>query len=216
VLLHCWAWRRSDVLLAADDPSAVEQAADRLMRGELVAFPTETVYGLGARADDDAAVAHIYAAKGRPSEHPLIVHVADAKHAQVFAAQWPPVAQRLAAAFWPGPLTIVLPATPAIAPAVLAGGTTVAIRVPAHEIARALAQELGFPITSTSANRSGDAPAVTGADLSRLGRDDIDLLLDAGPCPGGLPSTMVEMDAHGPRLVRAGAVAWERVLRSLE
>ena len=197
------------------DRSAIARAAAILRHGGVVAFPTDTFYGLAADPRNDAAVSRIYEIKGRPlvAAMPLIAASREqADGAAVFDA----AAERLAASFWPGPLTIVLPATPAIAPAVLGGGTTVAIRVPAHEIARALAQELGFPITSTSANRSGDAPAVTGADLARLGRDDIDLLLDAGPCPGGLPSTIVEMDAHGPRLVRAGAVAWERVLRSLE
>ena len=97
------------MLLSASDSQSVDRAAERLAAGGLVAFPTETVYGLGARADDDGAVAKVFAAKGRPSEHPLIVHVADAQHARAFTQEWPPLAERLAAAFWPGPLTLVVP-----------------------------------------------------------------------------------------------------------
>jgi len=200
---------------AGPDRAAIVRAADVLRRGGVVAFPTDTFYGLAVDPRNEAAVSRVYEIKGRPavSAMPLI---ASSREQAGAAAVFDEAGERLASAFWPGPLTIVLPATPAVAPLVLAGGRTVAIRVPDHEIARALAHELGFPITSTSANRSGQPPAAEGADLAHAGLDDIDLLLDAGPCRGGLPSTIVEMAASGPRLVRAGAVAWDRVLRSLE
>lgn len=197
------------------DRSAIARAAAVLRSGGVVAYPTDTFYGLAADPRNDAAVSRIYEIKGRPaaSAMPLI---AGSRDQAAQAAGFDAVADRLASAFWPGPLTIVLPALPGLAAPVLGGGTTVAIRVPAHEIARALARELGFPITATSANRSGQPPAATAADLGNAGLDDVDLLLDAGPCRGGLPSTMVEAQGEGVRLVRAGAVAWERVLESLE
>ena len=166
----------------------------------------------------DDAVARLFAAKGRePSAAvPLIAASIDqAQEAAILGDR----EIRLARTFWPGPLTIVVPARSGIAPAVLAGGTTVALRVPAHAVARALAAVFGFCITATSANRSGDPPAVTGADVSAALETSIDLLdvlLDAGAATGGPPSTIVEMAESGPRLVRAGAVAWSRVLESLE
>jgi L-threonylcarbamoyladenylate synthase len=126
---------------------------------------------------------------------------------------------QLARTFWPGPLTIVLPARSGLAAAVLGGGTTVALRVPAHAVARALAAAFGFSITATSANRSGNPPAVTGADVADAldtVLDRLDVLLDCGAVTGGPPSTIVEMAESGPRLVRAGAVAWNRVLESIE
>src|SRR5690348_4252206 len=124
-------------LLDAQDPPSIERAAQALADGALVAFPTETVYGLGARADDDAAVARVFAAKGRPADHPLIVHVADAAAAQRFAAEIPPVAQRLMQAFWPGPLTVIVPRAPHLAAAAAGGQGTIGLRCPAHPLAHA-------------------------------------------------------------------------------
>jgi L-threonylcarbamoyladenylate synthase len=183
------------VLLAADDPRAVEQAADRLMRGELVAFPTETVYGLGARADDDAAVAHIYAAKGRPSDHPLIVHVADAKHAQVFAAQWPPVAQRLAAAFWPGPLTLIVPRRNGIGGAAAGGQDSIGLRCPQHPVAQALLLACGGPCEVGIESAIVDCSRIDSAGpvLLRPGALTREALAAAAGMPIGEP------DAHAPR-----------------
>ncbi|MDC6169883.1 L-threonylcarbamoyladenylate synthase, partial [Paucibacter sp. XJ19-41] len=129
------------MLLNGSDPADIARAARHLAEGELLALPTETVYGLGARADDDAAVAKIFAAKGRPSDHPLIVHVLDAVDAADFAAQLPPVAQRLMAAFWPGPLTLILPRAPGIGAAAAGGQTSIGLRCPAHPVARALLAE---------------------------------------------------------------------------
>jgi L-threonylcarbamoyladenylate synthase len=197
------------------DRSAISRAGAVLRRGGVVAYPTDTFYGLAADPRHDAAVSRIYEIKGRPPAAAMPLIAASREQAGQ-AAGFAGVADRLATKFWPGPLTVVLPALPGLAAPVLGGGTTVAIRVPAHEIARALARELGFPITATSANRTGQPPAVTAADLGSAGLDDVDLLLDAGPCRGGLPSTMIEAQGEGVRLVRAGAVPWERVLESLE
>ena len=203
------------MLLAADDPSAVEQAADRLMHGELVAFPTETVYGLGARADDDAAVAHIYAAKGRPSDHPLIVHVADADHAQVFAAQWPPVAQRLAAAFWPGPLTLIVPRKSGIGGAAAGGQDSIGLRCPQHPVAHALllaCAARGVPgLAGPSANRFGRVSPTTAAHVVDEFGDGV-TVLDGGPCEVGIESAIVDcsrIDSAGPVLLRPGALTRE-------
>src|SRR5262245_42273002 len=133
---------------------AISQAAEALRRGGLVAFPTETVYGLGAAALDPAALARVFAAKGRPATNPLIVHVPDAEQARALTAAWPEAAARLAARFWPGPLTLVLPRNARVPDLVTAGGLTVAIRVPAHPVALALLRAASLPVAAPSANRS--------------------------------------------------------------
>ncbi len=200
------------------DAHAIAQAVDVLNRGGLVAYPTDTLYGLAADPRRDGAVARLFAAKGRDAwvAVPLIAASLDqAREAAVFGDR----ELQLARTFWPGPLTIVLPARSGLAAAVLGGGTTVALRVPAHAVARALAAAFGFSITATSANRSGNPPAVTGADVADAldtVLDRLDVLLDCGAVTGGPPSTIVEMAESGPRLVRAGAVAWNRVLESIE
>jgi L-threonylcarbamoyladenylate synthase len=146
-------------ILDGRDPASLDAAAERLAVGDLLAFPTETVYGLGARADDDAAVARIFDAKGRPRGHPLIVHVADAAHAGAFAANWSALAQRLAAAFWPGPLTLIVPRRDGVAGAAAAQQPTIGLRCPAHALTHALlvrAAALGVPgVAGPSANRFG-------------------------------------------------------------
>src|SRR5437764_451481 len=139
---------------AAPDGRAVERAAAVLRSGGLVAFPTETVYGLGANARDAAAVARIYAAKGRPARNPIIVHVADVDAARAVVADWPDAAARLAERFWPGPLTLVLPRGPAVPDVVTAGGPAVAVRVPGHPVALALLRACGLPLAAPSANSS--------------------------------------------------------------
>jgi L-threonylcarbamoyladenylate synthase len=197
------------------DPAAVEAAARCLAAGGLVAFPTETVYGLGADAANGEAVARLYAAKGRPAFNPLIAHVADyeaAARLAVFDAD----ATRLAEAFWPGPLTLVVPKRPdaAIAPLALAGLDSVALRVPAHKTARALLQAFGGPVVAPSANRSGHVsptmPAHVLADL----RGRIDLIVDDGPCPVGVESTIVACIGE-PALLRPGGVPREEIERVL-
>jgi len=204
-------------LVAANslDTPLVARAVDVLRDRGVVAYPTDTFYGLAVDPRSSEAVSKLFRVKRRsPSTAiPLIASsIEQAERVAIFS----PADIRLAQRFWPGPLTLVMPARPGLADAILAGGTTVAVRVPAHPIACALATEFGFCITSTSANESGEPPAVTADDVVSAVGERIDLLLDAGPTAGGPPSTVVEMTAEGPRLIRAGAVLWDRVLESLE
>jgi L-threonylcarbamoyladenylate synthase len=200
------------VLLDGKKPDAITQAAERLVAGELVAFPTETVYGLGARADDDAAVAKIFAAKGRPSEHPLIVHVADAAHARAFAAEWPPLAERLASAFWPGPLTLIVPRRADIGATAAGGQNTIGLRCPAHPLAHALLVECaarGVPgVAAPSANRFGRISPTTAAHVVQEFGDMI-TVLDGGACDVGIESAIVDCSRGAPVLLRPGALTRE-------
>jgi L-threonylcarbamoyladenylate synthase len=193
------------VLDAASD-DALDRAAAVLRAGGLVAFPTETVYGLGASALDEAAVRRIFAAKGRPAANPLIVHLAGAEEARRVVGDWPELAARLAERFWPGPLTLVLPRGPAVPAVVAAGGPTVAVRVPAHPVARELIRRAGVPIAAPSANRSTRlSPTRAGHVLRDLG-GAIDLILDGGPTAGGIESTVLDLTGRPPRLLRPGLV----------
>lgn len=212
-------------------PDAIEQAAQRLADGGLLALPTETVYGLGARADDDAAVARIFAAKGRPADHPLIVHVANQAAAMYFVASFPPVAQRLAAAFWPGPLTVIVPRHPDMARAAAGGQDTIGLRCPDHPVARALleacAQRDVLGVAAPSANRFGRisptqaAHVVDEFDGRGEGLDEV-WVLDGGACGVGIESTIIDCSRGRPVLLRPGkltlaeieAVAGEPVLWS--
>lgn len=183
---------------------AVREAARVLAGGGLVAFPTETVYGLGARADRAEAVRRIFTAKGRPAGNPLIVHVADRGGAAALAAEWPEVADALAAAFWPGPLTLVVKRAPgAVADEVAAAGPTVAVRVPAHPAALALLQAARVPVAAPSANRSTTVSPTTADHVLKTLDGEIDVVLDAGPTGFGIESTIVDVsgavrhaDAH--------------------
>jgi len=188
-------------------PENIARAAARLRSGELVAFPTETVYGLGANALDAAAVAKIFAAKGRPSNNPLIVHIADVADATSLVSEWPATAQRLAEAFWPGPLTIVGKKSGAVPDLVTAGGATVAVRCPAHPIARELLRLAGVPIAAPSANRSGELSPTTAEHVHQSLGDRVGFILDGGPCPGGLESTVIDLSGTVPRLLRPGLIA---------
>ncbi|WP_428421615.1 L-threonylcarbamoyladenylate synthase [Methylibium sp.] len=201
-------------LLDGHAPQAVAEAARLLAAGGLVAFPTETVYGLGARADDDAAVARIFAAKGRPADHPLIVHVADADGAQAFAAELPPLARRLMAAFWPGPLTVIVARREGIAAAAAGGQGTIGLRCPAHPVAQALlrsAATLGVPgVAGPSANRFGRVSPTRAAHV--VGEFDADLaVLDGGDCEVGIESSIVDCSRGHPVLLRPGVLARERI-----
>jgi L-threonylcarbamoyladenylate synthase len=194
-------------LLDAHDPSAVQAAADALAAGELLAFPTETVYGLGARADDDVAVQRIYAAKGRPADHPLIVHAASVEKAQCFAAVWPAAAKALATAFWPGPLTLIVPRAPGKAQAAAGGQGSIGLRVPAHPVAQALlsrALQRGVPgVAAPSANRFGRVSATCAAHVVQEFGPEL-RVLDGGECPGGIESAIVDCTAAVPALLRPG------------
>ena len=196
------------------DADAIDRAARLIADGELVAFPTETVYGLGARADDDAAVAKIFAMKGRPVGHPLIVHVADRAGASRFAANLPPVAERLIDAFWPGPLTVIVDRLPDVAASAAGGQTTIGLRCPAHPVAHALllkAGELGVPgIAGPSANRFGKVSPTSAAHVvDELGADL--LVLDGGPARLGIESAIVDCSSGRPVLLRPGVLARERI-----
>jgi len=185
----------------------VTTAAEALRGGKLVAFPTETVYGLGANALDSAAVARIFEAKGRPATNPLIVHVADTSDLPLVVAAVPPRASELIAAFWPGPLTLVLPKAPGVPDAVTAGGPTVAVRCPNHPLALELLRAAGVPVAAPSANRSGELSPTTAAHVLASLDGRIDFVLDGGPCPGGLESTVLDVTGAVPRLLRPGLVS---------
>lgn len=187
--------------------TVVERAAEFLRRGGLVAFPTETVYGLGANALDPAAVQRIFLAKGRPSNNPLIVHVATVAAARELTTSWPDTAQRLSEQFWPGPLTIILPKAAQVPDLVTGGGPTIALRIPRHPVALALLTAVKLPIAAPSANRSTELSS-TKADhvLSNLG-GRIEMILDGGPTPGGLESTVVDLSGSVPTLLRPGLIS---------
>ena len=188
------------------DTDAIARAAELLRDGELVAFPTETVYGLGADATSAAAVEAIFTAKGRPARNPLIAHVADAEAARR-EALFDDRAERLAARFWPGPLTLVLPrsAGSSLVPAVSAGLDTVALRVPSHVTALALLQAAGVPVAAPSANPSGYLSPTTAEHVADALGERVALILDGGACPIGLESTVVDLSGPTPRLLRPGA-----------
>ena len=188
------------------DPVVLRRAAAILRGGGLVAFPTETVYGLGANALDAAAVARIFAAKGRPSFNPLIVHVADEESARSLTLNWPPAAARLAAAFWPGPLTLVLPKHPSIPDVVTAGLSSTAVRVPAHPVARALIRAAGVPLAAPSANRSTELSPTRAEHVVESLGERIDLVLDGGPTDVGIESAVVDLTGPTPRLLRPGTI----------
>jgi L-threonylcarbamoyladenylate synthase len=194
---------------------AIEAAARCLASGGLVAFPTETVYGLGADARNGEAIARLYAAKGRPSFNPLIAHVADiadAQRAGVFTA----AAKKLAAAFWPGPLTLVLAKRPdcSVADLALAGLDSVAVRVPAHPVACAILKAFGGPVVAPSANRSGHVSPTSAAHVLADLRGRIDLIIDAGPCTVGVESTIVSC-VDEPALLRPGGIPREAIEKVL-
>ncbi len=193
--------------VAVADTQTIERAAGIIRLGGLVAFPTETVYGLGADATNDAAVARIFAAKGRPRFNPLIVHIASLADARKLAS-FPPGAVALARAFWPGALTLVLPRLPAtpVSRLASAGLDTVALRVPDHAIAQALLAAAGAPIAAPSANRSGELSPTRAKHVADSLGAAVDLVLDGGATSFGIESTIVGFDAKGPVLLRPGAI----------
>ena len=197
-------------VLSGRDPHAVREAAAQLAAGDLVAFATETVYGLGARADDNAAVARIYTAKGRPSGHPLIVHVADAAAAAHFADYISPVAQRLMAAFWPGPLTLIVPRRAGVAAAAAGGQNSIGLRLPAHPVALALLREaavLGVAgVAAPSANRFGRVSPTQAAHVVAEFGPAL-WVLDGGACDIGIESAIVDCTRARPALLRPGQLS---------
>jgi len=202
------------MVLDGSDALALQQAAGLLAAGELVAFPTETVYGLGARADDDAAVAKIFDAKGRPANHPLIVHVAEPRDAERFARSVPAVARRLMDAFWPGPLTLILPRADGLAAAAAGGQSSIGLRCPSHPVARALlaaAQQRGVAgVAAPSANRFGRiSPTLAAHVASEFG--DALTVLDGGACELGIESSIIDCSRGHPVLLRPGVLTRARI-----
>jgi L-threonylcarbamoyladenylate synthase len=193
------------------DPHAVDEAGALLRAGGIVAFPTETVYGLGANALDAAAVERIYVAKGRPTYNPLIVHVLDADRARALAAEWPAMADRLASAFWPGPLTLVVPKQALIPDIVTAGLQSFGVRVPSHPVARALLAAAGVPVAAPSANRSMMLSPTRGSHVSKSLGEAVDLLLDAGPTTVGIESTVLDLTSDPPRILRPGSISTRQI-----
>nr|WP_207793994.1 L-threonylcarbamoyladenylate synthase [Ramlibacter algicola] len=214
---RCWASKGSEsVLRDARDPAAIEAAVQALQAGELVAFPTETVYGLGADAGNGDAVAGIFRAKGRPADHPLIVHVADAAAAGVFASSIPDFARRLIDAFWPGPLTLILPRRGGIADVAAGGQDTIGVRCPAHPAAQALlracatAQPPVHGIAGPSANKFGRVSPTTAAHVQSEFGPGL-LVLDGGPCQVGIESAIVDCTRGRPVLLRPGMLDVARI-----
>lgn len=185
--------------------SDIQLAADELSRGGLVAFPTETVYGLGADALDENAVRQAFALKGRPAHNPLIVHVSSTEMASRLVRKWSETAERIASRFWPGPLTLVLPKADRVPSVVTGGGGTVAIRMPDHDLARSLIESFGGPLVGPSANRSGTISPTTAAHVEDSLGPDI-LVLDGGPCPRGIESTVIRLTEAGAEILRPGVI----------
>jgi L-threonylcarbamoyladenylate synthase len=190
----------------------IAHAVDLLRAGKLVAFPTETVYGLGADATNEAAVRHLFAVKGRPADHPVIVHVARVQQLHSIAIDVPPVARALAKECWPGPLTLVVRRRPdAIADAVSGGRDTVGVRIPAHPLAVELLEAFGGPVAAPSANRFGKVSPTTAEDVRADLDGDADLVLDGGACTVGVESTILDITGDEPRLLRLGGVSEARL-----
>jgi len=193
------------MVLPGTDPQAIAEAARRIQAGELVGFPTETVYGLGADASSDSAVAGIFAAKGRPSDHPLIVHVADAAQVNDYAAGVPPFAARLIKAFWPGPLTVILPRKPGVAAAAAGGQDSIGLRCPSHPVALAFLKACNTGVAGPSANRFGRVSPTTAQHVQQEFGDSL-LVLDGGPCDVGIESSIVDCTRGRPVLLRPGVL----------
>ena len=198
------------------DAEAIEQAARIICAGGVVAMPTDTLYGLAADPFRADAVARVFAVKGRHAERALPLIAADTAQVEQLIGELPPMAVALAARFWPGPLTLLLAAPAALAPDVAGGTGRVGVRVPAHETARALCRACGTVLTATSANVSGDPASADPDEVERTIGERVDVLLDAGRTAGGRPSTVVDATGAAPRLVRAGAVAWNEVLACVD
>ncbi len=193
------------------DESAIQKAADLLRQGKLVAIPTETVYGLGADAKNPEAVKRIFAAKGRPADHPLIVHILDKAALEEWAIEIPEIAWKLADRFWPGPLTIVLLKHPDVPMEVTGGQDTVALRVPNHPVALSVLQKFGGGIAAPSANRyCRISPTLASHVEEELG-DKVDMILDGGACQVGLESTIVDLSSGQPKLLRPGQISKSQI-----
>lgn len=195
--------------------AAVQRAAELLRAGEVVALPTETVYGLAANALDPHAVAKIYEVKGRPAHNPIIIHVAGFELARECVTQWPDAAALLARSFWPGPLTMVLPRAPGIPDLVTAGGETVGVRWPSHPFMQAVIRECGFPLAAPSANLSNSISPTNAQHVAKQLGDKIPLIVDGGQAQVGIESTVIDLVAQPPRVLRPGMIHEESLLAVL-
>ena len=193
-------------VIPASHPQALAAAVHVIQEGGLVCFPTDTVYGIGAAAADDAAVRRLYAVKGRPLDKPLPLLLAEAGDA-ARVAEVTPLVRALAHRFWPGALTIVMRKSPSYRSLALAGGDTVAVRVPDYEFVRRMVRDLGWPVTGTSANRAGARAAVSSAEVAFQLGEMVDLIVDGGRLSGGAESTVVDITAAPPEVLREGAVS---------
>jgi len=199
------------VCLSAGAPGALEQAVETLQRGELVAFPTDTVYGLGAHAFQPAAVLRLYAVKDRPSRRPIPLLLPEPAAMLAVCADIPPLAWQIAERFWPGGLSLVLRRGPRVPDAVTAGGPTVAVRVPDHPLVRELCRRLGAPLATTSANRHGQPDPATAGEVEAALAGRIPMILDGGPSPGGVASTVLDLTVSPPVVLRHGPVTTEQL-----
>jgi L-threonylcarbamoyladenylate synthase len=206
---------RSTKLLPAT-PAAIREAAGVLREGGLVAFPTETVYGLGAGAEDPVALHKVFLAKGRPANHPVIVHLYDVAMIDELAAAVPPAARKLAEAFWPGPMTLIFRRSRRVSELVTGGLDTVGLRVPAHPVARELLREFGGPLAAPSANRFGHVSPTRAEHVLADLQGRVDLILDGGPCPVGLESTIIDCSSERVSVLRPGAVTAEQIATVLK
>lgn len=197
------------------ESSTIQAAVRQLVEAKLVAYPTETLYGLGADPRQPAALERLFRAKGRSAAHSVPLVAGSREQVETHVGRLSPIAHRLADAFWPGPLTLVIPAHPALSGRLLGGRDSVAVRVPGHAVARGLAVELGHPITATSANRSGAPAARTAVHAIDALGPDLALVLDGGVTEGDVPSTIVDVRTSTPVLLRVGKVPWDSVLQSL-
>jgi len=192
--------------------AAIQRAADLLRVGKVVALPTETVYGLAANALDEKAVSRIFEIKARPSHNPIIVHVASLEMAHRCVFRWPLIAEKLARAFWPGPLTLVLPRSKQIPDLVTAGGPTVGVRWPSHPFIQAVIRECGFPLAAPSANLSNQLSPTNAAHVQKSLGDKISLIIDGGQSQVGIESTVMDLTATPPRLLRPGMIHEQALL----
>jgi L-threonylcarbamoyladenylate synthase len=206
-------------VLTTDTPAlfeaAVREATNLLQTGQVVALPTETVYGLAANALDPSAVKRIFEIKGRPAHNPIIVHVADVAMARECVSDWAPMAEKLARAFWPGPLTLVLPRAKAIPELVTAGGATVGVRWPSHPFIQAVIRECRFPLAAPSANLAGRVSPTSAEHVRKDLGGKIPLIIDGGQCQIGIESTVIDLSVHSPRLLRPGMIHEESLVSVL-
>jgi L-threonylcarbamoyladenylate synthase len=204
-----------DTAILPMDDESIRAAALLLAAGELVAFPTDTVYGVGAVAWDEPAVAKLYAAKLRPGDKAIPILLADPADLALVAADLPPTALRIAERFWPGALTLVVPRSARVPDEVTAGGAMVAVRVPDHDLARGLIRAAGAPLGTTSANISGQPSVATAAEVAAQLAGRVRLILDGGACPGGVPSTVVDLTGREPRILRPGPITLQEILAAM-